>query len=102
MVVKVWPDDDHPVDLALLERLAYQGLPVQRPLRSDVARTDDGRRYAVFPYVHGRHATGDDWSEVARMLRRVHDVPPDDIGLRAYRRAMSRSSSYARGSTIPR
>ena len=79
--VKVWHDDDQPVDLALLERLADHGLPVPRPLRSDVARTDDGRRYAVFPYVRGRHATGDDWAEVARMLRRVHDAPPESIGL---------------------
>lgn len=79
--VKVWHDDDHPVDLGLLERLADRGLPVPRPLRSGVARTDDGRRYAVFPYVRGRHAAGGDWAELARMLRRVHDVSTDGLGL---------------------
>lgn len=79
--VKVWHDDNHPVDLALLERLADSGLPVPRPMRPAVARTDGARRYAVFPYVPGRHATGDDWAEVARMLRRVHDVPPEGIGV---------------------
>ena len=79
--VKVWHDDDHPVELALLDQLADRGLPVPRPLRSDVTRTDDGRRYAVFPYMIGRHATGDDWAAVARMLRRVHDVPLEGIGL---------------------
>src|SRR4051794_27060917 len=60
--VKVWHDDNHPVDLGLLERLADCGLPVPRPLRATPAGTSDGRRYAVFPYVNGRHATGDDWA----------------------------------------
>lgn len=79
--VKVWHDDRHPVDLALLDRLADAGLPVPRPVRSDVLRTERGHRYAVFPYVRGRHATGDDWRAVARGLRRIHDVPVDGLGL---------------------
>ena len=79
--VKVWHSDDHSVDLGVLDQLADSGLPVPRPLRSDVVRTDDGRRYAVFPYVRGRHATGHDWAEVARTLRRVHDVPTDGLRL---------------------
>jgi hypothetical protein len=79
--IKVWLDEGHPVDLALLERLADVGLPVPRPLPPGVARTNGGQRYAVFPYVRGRHATGDDWAEVARMLRRVHDVPTEPLGL---------------------
>jgi Phosphotransferase enzyme family len=78
---KVWPADAPPVDIGLLDRLADAGLPVPRPLRPDGARSDDGRRYAVFPYVRGRHATGDDWAEVARTLRRVHDVPTPGLGL---------------------
>lgn len=83
--VKVWHSDRHEVDLGLLDRLADAGLPVPRPLRSDVVRTNDGRRYAVFPYVRGRHATDEDWFEVARMLRRVHDVPTPGLGLQAER-----------------
>jgi hypothetical protein len=79
--VKVWLDEGHPVDLALLEQLADHELPVPRPLPPGLARTDDGRRYAVFPYVRGRHATGEDWAEVARMLRRVHDLPTERLGL---------------------
>ncbi len=79
--VKVWGADDHPVDLGLLGRLADAGLPVPRPLRSDLLRTADGNRYAAFPYIQGRHATGSDWREVAGMLRRVHDTPADGLGL---------------------
>ena len=81
--VKVWRDQRHPVDLALLDRLADRGLPVPCALRSDVMRTDAGHRYAVFPFVRGRHATRDDWQAVARALRRVHDVPVDGLGLAA-------------------
>lgn len=79
--VKLWRDDKHPVDLALLDQLADRGLPVPRPLRSDPMRTERGYRYAVFPYVRGRHATGDDWAVVARALRRVHDVPIKGLDL---------------------
>jgi aminoglycoside phosphotransferase (APT) family kinase protein len=35
----------------------------------------------VFPYVHGRHATDHDCVEVARLLRRVHDLPADRLVL---------------------
>lgn len=79
--VKVWHDHDHPVDLTLPGTLADAGLPVPRPLRSAPARTGDGRLYAVFPYVHGRHATEADAIEVARLLRRVHDVPIERLPL---------------------
>ena len=79
--VKVWHDDAHPVELALLDRLADRGLPVPRPLGSEVVRTDDGRRFAAFPYVAGRQATGDDWAAAARMLRRMHDLPLEGIEL---------------------
>ncbi len=79
--IKVWNDREPPVDLALLGALADAALPVPRPLRADLARTDDGRPYAVFPYVHGRHATDDDCVEVARLLRQVHDLPTDGLVL---------------------
>lgn len=79
--VKVWHDHDHPVDLTLPGALADVGLPVPRPLRASPTRTDDGRLYAVFPYVHGRHATEADAIEVARLLRRVHDVPTEHLPL---------------------
>jgi hypothetical protein len=81
--IKVWNDREHPVDLSLLDALADAALPVPRPLRSDLARTDDGRPYAVFPYVRGRHATADDCVEVARLLRHVHDLRTDHLGLAA-------------------
>ena len=54
--VKIWHDRGRRVDLAVLVALADAGLPVPRPLRLDLQRTDDGRQSAVFPYVHGRHA----------------------------------------------
>jgi Ser/Thr protein kinase RdoA (MazF antagonist) len=79
--IKVWNDDEHPVDLGVLDALADAALPVPRPLRSDVTRTDNGRPYAVFPYVRGRHATAADGVEVARLLRRVHDLPTDHLVL---------------------
>ena len=79
--IKVWNDREHPVDLGLLDDLADAGLPVPRPLWADQARTDDGRPYAVFPYVHGRHATNEDCVEVARLLRRVHDLSTDRLVL---------------------
>jgi aminoglycoside phosphotransferase (APT) family kinase protein len=80
--VKVWPNSSDTVDLGLLDRLAEAGLPVPRPLRSEPVVTDKGNRYAVFPYVRGRHADASDWRTVARMLRRVHDMPTDGLGLR--------------------
>ncbi len=79
--IKVWNDRDRAVDLGVLDALADAALPVPRPLRADLTRTDDGRPYAVFPYVHGRHATDDDCGEVARLLRRVHDLPTDRLAL---------------------
>jgi Phosphotransferase enzyme family len=79
--VKVWRDRDQPVDLRLPAALADAGLPVPRPLRPDVERTEDGRPYAVFPYVHGRHATDNDRVAVAQLLRRVHDLPTDGLPL---------------------
>ena len=81
--IKVWNERGHPVDLRLPDSLADQGLPVPRPLRVDLTRTDDGRRYTVFPYVHGRHATDEDAVEVAHLLRRVHDLPLDRLILPA-------------------
>jgi len=79
--IKVWRDHSHPVDLNLPMALADAGLPVPRPLRPDVTRTADGRPYAVFPYVRGRHATNDDCVEIAHLLRRVHDLRTDGIPL---------------------
>ncbi len=81
--IKIWHDHDHPVDLPLLSALADVGLPVPRPLRSEIVRTDDGRPYAVFPYIHGRHATDDDCVEVAHLLRRVHDLRTEGLPLSA-------------------
>ena len=79
--VKVWHCDGSRADLGLLDRLADNGLPVPRPLRPDVVLTNAGRPYAVFPYVPGRYPTGDDWAEVAGMLRRVHDTATNGLGL---------------------
>ena len=79
--IKVWRDAQHPVDLSIPTALAAAGLPVPAPLRSDVVRTTDGRPYAVFPYVQGRHATDDDRIEVAHLLRRVHDTPTNGLSL---------------------
>jgi len=79
--VKVWHKRDRDVDLTLLDRLAAAGLPV--PVAVGAGVTDDGRRYAVFPFVAGRHAASDDVEEVARGLRRVHDVAVDGLALAA-------------------
>jgi hypothetical protein len=82
-LVKVWRDRNHLVDLGIPTALAEAGLPVPRPLRSDRTRTDDGRPYAVFPFVRGRHATNADAGAVGRLLRRVHDLPTDGLPLQA-------------------
>jgi hypothetical protein len=81
--IKVWNDRECRIDLSLLSALADAALPVPRPLRSDLVRTNDGRPYAVFPYVRGRRAAADDCVEVARLLRHVHDLRTDDLVLPA-------------------
>lgn len=76
--VKVWRHTP-PQVLALLERLQ---LPVPVPLRTregDVVARSGGRSFAVFPYIEGRPATWDDWREIARAMRSVHDHPTDDL-----------------------
>ncbi|WP_165949276.1 phosphotransferase enzyme family protein [Kribbella turkmenica] len=81
--VKVWRRGT-PEDLDLLCTLAATGLPVPAPLRTvagELHAIAGGRPYAVFPYVHGRMATHDDWRPAAQALKRVHalehvDLPP--------------------------
>ena len=71
--VKVWRHDP-PGNLALLERL---DLPVPVPLRTRdgaLVATVEARSYAVHPYVRGRAATWADWAEIARVMRRMHDI----------------------------
>ena len=71
--VKVWHHDP-PGNLALLERL---DLPVPIPLRTRdgaLVATADAHSYAVYPYVRGRAATWADWAEIARVMRRMHDI----------------------------
>ena len=71
--VKVWRHDP-PGNLALLERL---DLPVPVPLRTRdgvLVATAEAHSYAVYPYVRGRAATWADWAEIARVMRRMHDI----------------------------
>jgi hypothetical protein len=71
--VKVWRHDP-PGNLALLERL---DLPVPIPLRTRdgaLVATVEAYSYAVYPYVRGRAATWADWAEIARVMRRMHDI----------------------------
>jgi hypothetical protein len=76
--VKVWRHEP-PANLALLERL---DLPVPVPLRTrdgTLVATAGTRSYAVFPYVRGRAATWADWAEIARVMRRMHDLDVDRL-----------------------
>lgn len=76
--VKVWKEGEQPIGLELLAELHALGLPVVEPVRTvqgELSAMDDGRAYAVFPYVQGRTATWDDWQVVARALRQVHGAP---------------------------
>jgi aminoglycoside phosphotransferase (APT) family kinase protein len=71
--VKVWRHDP-PGNLALLERL---DLPVPIPLRTRdgaLVAAAEAHSYAVYPYVRGRAATWADWAEIARVMRRMHDI----------------------------
>ena len=71
--LKVWHHDP-PGNLALLERL---DLPVPIPLRTRdgaLVATGEVHSYAVYPYVRGRAATWADWAEIARVMRRMHDI----------------------------
>ncbi len=79
--VKVWRDVP-PANLAVLERLTLTvPIPVaQRAVDGErFAVTAAGRRYGVFQFFNGRHATSDDWSETARVLRLVHEHPLVDL-----------------------
>jgi hypothetical protein len=74
--VKVWRGEP-PARLSLLERLRRSGLPVVVPLRTRdgmLRSVSGGRPYAVFPFVHGRTGGDDDWAEMVRALKRVHEV----------------------------
>ncbi|WP_405059763.1 phosphotransferase [Kribbella sp. NBC_01505] len=76
--VKLWrqrPDDD--AALALTADLQARGIPVpaaQRALDGSYTAEHLDRRYAVFPYVEGRQATGNDTEAIARAMRAVHDI----------------------------
>lgn len=79
--VKVWRDAP-PANLPILEQLTLTvPIPVAQRTRdgnrSAVAAT--GRRYGVFPFFNGRHATNKDWREAARVLRLVHGQPLVDL-----------------------
>lgn len=76
--VKVWRHEP-PANLALLERL---DLPVPIPLRTRdgaLFATAGTLSYAVFPYVRGRAATWADWAEIARVMRRMHELDVDRL-----------------------
>jgi Ser/Thr protein kinase RdoA (MazF antagonist) len=82
--VKMWRRHEPPQRLDLLRDLAAAGLPVPAPITTvagGLHGTLRGRPYAVFPYVHGRTASRDDWRQTAQALKRVHsleyvDLPP--------------------------
>jgi hypothetical protein len=76
--VKLWREGEPAIGLERLGELRALGLPVVEPLQTvsgELAAIDDGRVYAVFPYIQGRTATWEDWQVVARALRQVHDAP---------------------------
>jgi hypothetical protein len=76
--VKVWREGEPVVGLERLGELHALGLAVVEPLRTlqgELSAMIGTRAYAVFPYVQGRTATGDDWRVTARALRQVHEVP---------------------------
>jgi Phosphotransferase enzyme family len=78
--VKVWRNDP-PRNLALLEQL---DLPVPIPLRTrdaGLVATAGAHSYAVYPYVRGRPATWADWAEIARVMRRMHDLEVERLDL---------------------
>jgi aminoglycoside phosphotransferase (APT) family kinase protein len=85
--VKVWRDLP-PANLAVLGQLRLSvPVPVAHPTvdGESFARTAAGRHYGVFRFFNGRHATGGDWRESARVLRLVHehtmvDLPAVAIG----------------------
>lgn len=69
------PDSD--AALALTAELAARGIavpPAQQALDGSYTSEDDGRRYAVFPYVEGRQATWNDADAIARAMHAVHDI----------------------------
>jgi len=80
--VKIWHDSEPPARLHLLNDLRSAGLPVPAPISTKAGELYAwwrGRPYAVFPYVQGRSATGDDWHLTARALKRVHEVDGIDL-----------------------
>jgi aminoglycoside phosphotransferase (APT) family kinase protein len=79
--VKVWRDLP-PTNLAVLEQLTLPvPIPVaQRTLDGEwFAVSAAGRRYGIFRFFNGRHATHEDWRETARVLRLVHKHPLVDL-----------------------
>jgi Ser/Thr protein kinase RdoA (MazF antagonist) len=76
--VKLWrqqPDSD--AALALTAELAARDIPVpaaHRALAGSFTAEHLGRHYALFPYVEGRQATGNDTEAIARAMRAVHDI----------------------------
>jgi hypothetical protein len=80
--VKVWHGSEPPAGLHLLEKLRCAGLPVPAPIPARAGELHAwwrGRPYAIFPYVQGRTARGDDWYLTARALKRVHEVDGVDL-----------------------
>ncbi|MEU4287372.1 phosphotransferase [Kribbella sp. NPDC026596] len=80
--VKMWKQPGKPNGLELLGDLQVRGWPTVAPIRTTSGKLYavlHGRPYAVFPYIHGRTATHDDWRVTAEALRQVHELsePPD-------------------------
>lgn len=75
--IKVWRSTEPPARLDLLHELRTRGLPVPGPVPTTTGSlhaTWRGRPYAVFPFVQGRTAHGDDWRLTARALKSVHEL----------------------------
>lgn len=76
--VKLWRwEADSDAALALTAELAARGVPVPAAQRArDGSHTShqDGRRYALFPFVEGRSGTWDDADAIAQSMRAVHEI----------------------------
>src|SRR4051794_35603690 len=68
--------------LALTHDLAARGLPVPAAVPSLDGRytaENDGRRYAVFPFVDGRNATWEDQTAIAAVMSDLHALSDLDL-----------------------
>ncbi|WP_165553453.1 phosphotransferase enzyme family protein [Kribbella capetownensis] len=75
--VKMWKQPGLPTGLGMLHELRGLGLPVPEAIPAvsgELYAVCAGRPYAVFPYVHGRVGTFDDWQTTAQALRQLHEL----------------------------